>query len=321
MNEIYFSGDIAVWKGDDCIDGFTVIFENLYINSIKEHVGCPEGKEHVGYDIPICFVNAINKRLRTSDWSLDWEGSETSFANIILNDSISNKLPVDLKMKIKELQKILNTEADFCMDLKYNCDLNIKDEIRRSKDEKAINKDILRIYKQIREYIKGLINFHIEISFPKRKIITGKTYSGIEGIWEQKIIIVKIYHLIPSSISDMKHEILNTIVKLPFMIKRKLEGKEWKIDCYRKEIKIKMNLAFNKTKRTSECNSIYLLKYDNLEFIVDEDEGYNLNRLRQVEGDVYYFDAERHIVKKNTTIKEELDFVNTDGAMRLYRSD
>ena len=76
MDEKYFSADIAVFNGEDCVDGFTVIIENLYRKTMR-------GVEHCGYNLPVCFMNAIEKRIG-EDFTVDFEGSENAFCHIYI---------------------------------------------------------------------------------------------------------------------------------------------------------------------------------------------------------------------------------------------
>ncbi|MHA1488533.1 MAG: hypothetical protein ACTSRI_02625 [Promethearchaeota archaeon] len=78
MIERYFMGEVSVWNGDDeCVDGFNVIFENKYRRGILRWIHC-------GYDVPYCFINAINARLNTENWCFDYNGDGYSFACIYL---------------------------------------------------------------------------------------------------------------------------------------------------------------------------------------------------------------------------------------------
>ena len=76
-NEKYFKGEIAVWIESDCVDGFNVIFQNLYRNGIKEKIFC-------GFEVCGCFYPAISKRLMTDDFKIDYSGSGAATADIYL---------------------------------------------------------------------------------------------------------------------------------------------------------------------------------------------------------------------------------------------
>lgn len=73
MDEKYFSGDIGVWKGDDCIDGFIVIFENIYNISGR----------YMGNAVVDCFMNKICEKYG-NDFDIDAAGSENTIKDIIL---------------------------------------------------------------------------------------------------------------------------------------------------------------------------------------------------------------------------------------------
>ena len=72
-DEKYFSGDVAIWEEEECIDGFTVIFENLHNISHK----------YMGFKILDCFMDKIHEKYGT-EIDIDDTGSENSIRDITL---------------------------------------------------------------------------------------------------------------------------------------------------------------------------------------------------------------------------------------------
>lgn len=223
--------------------------------------------------------------------------------------------------KIQKLQEILNAEANFCMDVRFNEDMSLSlFGVQENEKEDEIEDEINDIRERVQEIASDLPDsLIVQVSYPEREITRGKTFGGDDGEWEEMSFLISVYHKHPSSLGDRYyHQVLNTTIKMTFQIKRNLKNEGWVVDGCSHEPEILMNQAFSKTCFQSECNAIYLLKYDDLEFVIDEnDYQFPIHRLRQYEGDVDVFNVERHLLD-NIQVEEDMDCVTTDCAMRFY---